>query len=133
MFDESKFANKIYENEAVKNNSEDFEDISKPNIEEISLSNLSFEDLSSIKEVVEMLDDISSRSYQDSENFKKKTEIFIEEVSKAYSKDQLKGTALFHILNSTGIPDNVENLDLEGDYSIRGFLQETLNQLEEES
>ncbi len=143
MFEKFHSGNKFVENEPVLeqdllsnyesslNEKVDAENLLEPNVVEINLPNLNVQDLIVIDEVLGMRENILTRSYQMSLDFKKKLDIFIEEIGTAYSEEELKKTALYHILIGTDIPDDVEELDLEGDYSIKSFLQEFLNQLEE--
>ncbi len=100
------------------------ESIEQSDVEEIHLPNLDVSDLIIISEIADMKERVSSSGYQNDLNLQTKTKAFLEEVSSAYSDDELEKTALYHILTGTDIPAEVENLDLEGDYSIRDFMKQ---------
>jgi hypothetical protein len=112
-------------NEEIKDKSNlDSNDFFENNVEEVHLPNLKVSDLIIISDMVDLLNRIKTTNPKTTEWFEKKSNDFIKEVSGVYSDEELESRALYHILMGTDIPEDVTELDLEGDYSIKEFLVE---------
>ena len=116
------------------NSDNDFERESLENeqlIEEVNLDNLNVSDLQKIQEIMLLREEILGKSYKASEKYQRELEEFLKDIQKAYPHDDLEKIALVHILKGSEIPGDVQKLDLEGEYSIEGFLKELQNEIEE--
>lgn len=98
---------------------------------EINLSNLDISDLAKLRNVIELKEEILDRNFGISDKFQRRLEVYFEEISDAYSDEDLRKTALVNVLRGEDIPPDVENLDLEGEYSVEEFLQGIANEIEE--
>ena len=107
-----------------------------PDTEEIFISiHDSSEEESNIKieDVILKRDRIVRMSAEIEVRFGKALSEFVEEVIKspAYTADELDKVALFHVMSGNGVPNYVEHIDLQGEYSFVSFLREFSNKLEE--
>ncbi len=94
--------------------------------EEINLQGLESDSFEDIVRALELLQKIQELDDDLQNIFNQKREEFIQEVSRAYSDEELAKTALYQILLGNDISKDVENVDLEGDYSITSFLRDFL-------
>ena len=112
------------------------ENLLSPDTEEIVISiHDSSEEESNIKieDVILKRDRIVRMSAEIEVRFGKALSEFVEEVIKspAYTEDELDKVALFHVMSGNGVPNYVEHIDLQGEYSFVSFLREFSNKLEE--
>lgn len=121
--------------ENLPENSSDFnndaESLLENNVTETNLFNLDESDLIKIKEVMALKEDIIGSNFEVLEKFQNRLEKFFVEISDAYSEEELNKTALVKVLKGEDIPEDVEHLDLEGEYSVQEFLQGLINELDE--
>ncbi len=117
----------MFESFNNKNNQESFDDLNSE-VEEIFLPNLEVADLIIISEMVELKNNILYSNYEVSQKFEKKRDVFLREISEAYSDEELESTALYHILIGTD-PENIKTLDLDGEYSIKDFIVQSTEEL----
>jgi hypothetical protein len=92
-------------------------------VSEIKLNNLTSVDLMRIKYCIDIKDTILNSGEKVALKFEEAKNEFLKEISQGYSEEELENCALYHILIASEIGENVEHLDLEGEYSIEEFIR----------